>query len=295
MTPQPRIALAGVGHMGIGIASNLLKAGYALRFLDREGNQPTAALVRAGAQACPDRPRLAQGADILILCVTGAPEVESALFEGEGLAAHLKPGALVIDCSTSLPATSEAVARRLAQGGIDFLDAPMTRTPKEAAEGRLNLIVGGDAALLERVRPLLMSFAENITHAGPIGAGHRLKLVHNFVSLGFSAVLAEAAAGAARAGIDTGALLEVLGKGGGGGVVFERLRPFIESGDSSGFRFSLANAAKDLGYYTEMTQQGGQVDQIAHSILETYRSGLAERGDGVVPELVSLLAAGPST
>ncbi|WP_426416395.1 NAD(P)-dependent oxidoreductase [Aestuariirhabdus sp. LZHN29] len=289
MTAQTQIAIAGVGHMGIGIASNLLKAGYALKFLDRAGNQPTTALVSAGAKACSRRPQLAQGTDIMILCVTGAPEVEAVLFEGDGLANHLPEGALVIDCSTSLPETSQSIARRLADGKIRFLDAPMTRTPKEATEGRLNLIVGGDSELLTEALPLLQSFAENITHAGPIGAGHRLKLVHNFVSLGFSAVLAEAAAGAARAGVDSDVLLEVLGKGGGAGVVFERLRPFIEQGDSSTFRFSLANAAKDLGYYTEMTRQGGLTDRIACSVRDTYLTGQKNRVDGVVPELVELL------
>lgn len=89
------------------------------------------------------------------------------------------------------------------------------------------------------------------------GAGHTLKLLHNFVSLGFSAVLAEAAAASRRAGIDDAAFLEVVGKGGGGGVVFDRLRPFIASDDPSGFNFSVANATKDLGYYRAMTGELG--------------------------------------
>ncbi len=89
----------------------------------------------------------------------------------------------------------------------------MTRTPKEAAEGRLNLIVGAPDVLLQEVLPLLQSFAENITHAGPVGAGHQLKLLHNFVSLGFSAVLAEAAAAAKRADVPASVFVEVLAKG----------------------------------------------------------------------------------
>lgn len=91
----------------------------------------------------------------------------------------------------------------------------------------------------------------------PAGSGHRLKLLHNFVSLGFSAVLAEAAACSERAGVDPAVLIEILSKGGGDGVVLGRLRPYIESRDASGFRFSIANALKDMGYYTTMAQETG--------------------------------------
>ncbi len=167
----------------------------------------------------------------------------------------------------------------------------MTRTPKEAAEGRLNLIVGGDRDLFEEAAPLLACFAVNIAYAGPAGSGHRLKLLHNFVSLGFSAVLAEAAACAARADIGAEVLCEVLGKGGGAGVVFDRLRPYIETGDDSAFRFTIANSAKDMGYYTAMA---GEL-HAAHGLAEATRKIYAEAGESghgqsPVPKLVDLLA-----
>ena len=119
------------------------------------------------------------------------------------------------------------MAALVAEAGGTMLDAPMTRTPKEAAEGRLNLIVGGDRTVFEAKRPILESFAENITYAGEIGAGHTLKLLHNFVSLGFSAVLCEAAAASNKAGIDPAILHSVLAHGGGAGVTLDRLSPFI--------------------------------------------------------------------
>src|SRR5699024_7819037 len=143
------------------------------------------------------------------------------------------------------------------RAGSHFLDAAMTRTPKEATQGRLNLIVGGDEAVFQQHKALLESYAEHITHVGPAGAGHRMKLVHNFVSLGFTAVLAEAASCAEHAGIAPEALLEILGNGGGGGVVLERLRPYIQSRDPSGFRFSLTNALKDMSYYATMADEAG--------------------------------------
>jgi 3-hydroxyisobutyrate dehydrogenase-like beta-hydroxyacid dehydrogenase len=197
----------------------------------------------------------------------------------------------VIDCSTAIPDSTKKIAAAVAAAGGRFLDAPMTRTPKEAAEGRLNLIVGGDRDLFETFLPLMRSYAENITYAGEVGTGHTLKLLHNFVSLGFSAVLAEAAACAAKAGVSQEVLIEVLGKGGGAGVVFERFRPFILAQDSSGFRFSIANAHKDIGYYVTMTRDVGASDEAASGIFQVYdRAYRAGHEQDAVPELISFLS-----
>ena len=171
------------------------------------------------------------------------------------------------------------------------MDAPMTRTPKEAAEGRLNLIVGAGAALFDECLPLLSSFAENVVHAGPVGAGHKLKLLHNYVSLGFTAVLAEAAACARRAGVDTRVFLEVLAKGGGASVVLDRMRPFIEARDASGFRFTIANALKDMGYYTTMAQELDAAHATAEAVRQTYACAAEGHAQSAIPALVDLLAA----
>ncbi|MCS2608302.1 NAD(P)-dependent oxidoreductase [Halomonas dongshanensis] len=281
------IGIVGVGLMGHGIANNILKAGYSLAFLDHPGNQPVEDLLAAGAVSCASAREVAEKAQIVVLCVTGSPQVEAVLFEPEGVLEGLVPGAIVIDCSTSLPSSTASVAARVEQAGAHLVDAAMTRTPKEAEQGRLNLIVGASSEHFDRLRPLFESFAEVITHAGPVGAGHTLKLLHNYVSLGFSAVLAEATAASRRAGIDDHVLLEVLSKGGGGGVVLERLRPFIESGDASGFRFSVANAHKDLGYYHAMTDELETSRGIASAVASLYAG--VEDQTMAVPELIGLL------
>ncbi|QTP56139.1 NAD(P)-dependent oxidoreductase [Billgrantia sulfidoxydans] len=290
MKQTRKVGLVGVGLMGHGIAVNILRGGYALCFLEHPGNQPVEDLLGAGATAKHSAREVAEAAEVVILCVTGSPQVEAVLFEPGGVLEGLAPETVVIDCSTALPSSTARVAARVEAAGGRFMDAAMTRTPKEAETGRLNLIVGAPEALFTEVRPLLECFAENIAHAGPVGAGHTLKLLHNFVSLGFTAVLAEAAAASRRAGIDDAALLDVLGKGGGGGVILERLRPYIEAGDSSGFRFSVANALKDIGYYRTMTEDLAAEHGVAEAVLTLYRqasdSGHAERP---VPELVSLL------
>ena len=285
------IGMVGIGLMGHGIARNLLKHGHALRVLEHAGNQPLDELKAAGATTATRAADLAAQAEIVILCVTGTPQVEAVLLGEGGVLEGLKPGTVVIDCSTAVPSSTERVAQAVIAAGGRFLDAPMTRTPKEAAEGRLNLLVGGDEALFAECRPVLACFAENITHAGPIGAGHRMKLLHNYVSLGFVALLSEAAACAKRAGMSTDVFVDVLAKGGGGGAALERLRPYLASGDPSALRFAMSNAQKDLGYYNAMADDTGAVKVIADSVLRTYDAGVAEGGPQAgVLELVSLLA-----
>ncbi|MEZ5660375.1 MAG: NAD(P)-dependent oxidoreductase [Burkholderiaceae bacterium] len=284
-----RIAMVGIGLMGHGIASNLLRHGHALRLLEHPGNQPVADLLAAGAQSTADPAALMTDRDVLLLCVTGSPQVEAIMLGEAGLVSRLRPGMIVIDCSTALPGSTEEVAAQVAAAGGRFLDAAMTRTPKEAAEGRLNLLVGGDDDLYRACEPLLRCFAENIVHGGPVGAGHRLKLLHNFVSLGQMALLSEAFACAARADIDPSVLIDVLASGGGGGVALERLRPYLEHGDPSSVRFSMANAFKDLSYYHQMAAEQSAAAGIAAAVRDTYQAAQAVDPSAPVPTLVSRL------
>lgn len=277
---KPRIGMIGLGLMGLGIATNVVKKGFELTAMNHAGNQPLADLIAAGAQTAPTAQAVAQVSDVVILCVNGSAQVEAILAGDSGLLAGLRPGMTVIDCSTSLPATTVQVAAQLAERGIHFMDAAMTRTPNEAMQGRLNLLVGGDAARLDECRPLLTSFAENIVHAGPIGAGHRMKLLHNFVSLGSVTLLAEAAACARRAGIDDALFVEVLEKGGGWGAALERLKPYLLRGETTGLRFSMGNALKDLTYYAEMANETGSHDAAAKALQAT----LAQACDAMDPQ-----------
>jgi 3-hydroxyisobutyrate dehydrogenase-like beta-hydroxyacid dehydrogenase len=291
MTSKRSIGLIGAGLMGHGIASNLLKHGHALAVLEHPGNQPLDALKAAGAITQATAQALARVADVVILCVTGSPQVEAVLQGPDGVLSGLRPGTVVIDCSTAVPQSTDRMAQAVQAAGGRFLDAPMTRTPKEAAEGRLNLLVGGDAALFAECRPLLACFAENITHVGPVGAGHRMKLLHNYVSLGFIALLSEAAACARRAGVAPSVLVEVLAKGGGGSVALERLRPYLVQGDTSSLRFAMSNAQKDLGYYQTMARDTGAVAEIADAVLRTYAQAAAQGGpEAQAIELSRLLA-----
>lgn len=290
------VGLAGVGLMGLGIATNLLRSGWRLRFLEHPGNQPVESLIEAGARSVQSGRELAACTDIIILCVTGSPQVEDILTSKDGILAGLKPGAVVVDCSTSLPHSTILMASKVAEAGGRFIDVPMTRTPREAMEGRLNLLVGGTRELHDAIRPMLSAFAENIAHvggeAGTIGAGHAMKLVHNFVSLGEITVIAEAAASAAAAGIDPATFVDVLGKGGGGGAALERLKPMILEGNTESLKFAIANARKDISYYSEMAGGLGTSRVAADGILGLLEMQVqAGNGERFMPELVELLAA----
>jgi 3-hydroxyisobutyrate dehydrogenase-like beta-hydroxyacid dehydrogenase len=285
------IGMVGIGLMGHGIAGNLLKHGHKLAVLEHPGNQPLNSLLAAGAQAFGSAAALAARSEVVILVLTGSPQVESVLTGPDGVLQGLRPGSVVIDCSTAIPASTLRMAEAVRAAGSSWLDCPMTRTPKEAAEGRLNLLVGGEAGVLARCQPLLQCFAENISHVGAAGAGHSMKLLHNYVSLGMVSLLAEAAACAQRSGVAPDVFVDVLAKGGGGGTALERLRPYLVAADPSGLRFSIANASKDLGYYNTMAADANAQRAIAAAVLGTLEQALTQAPPGaLLPELAGLLA-----
>ncbi len=286
-----KVGMIGVGLMGHGIASNVIgRGGFPLTLLDHPGNQPVDDLVAAGATVVASPAEVAAASDVIILCVTGSPQVEAVLTGAAGVLSRLAPGAVVVDCSTSLPDSTLRMAAMVTAAGGVFLDAPMTRTVQHARAGKLNLLVGGDAAVLDRVRPVLASFAENIDHVGATGFGHRMKLLHNFVSVGFMSLLAEAAAQAADAGVDPQVFADVLAKGGGASAALTRMAPFMLAGDTSGIPFSISNAQKDIGYYRAMAEAAGATRAIADGVYATL-SGAIQAGEGqtFMPELIRIL------
>lgn len=283
------VGIIGVGLMGHGIALNVLKGGFSLVMMDHPGNQPTNDLVEIGALSRGSPAAVAAEADLVILCVTGSKQVEEVLTGEAGVISALKPGTIVVDCSTSLPESTEQMARLVVMAGGQFLDAPMTRLAKQAHEGTLNILVGGGADVLETARPVLDTFTENIDHVGDVGFGHRMKLLHNYVSIGHMALLAEAAAQAAAGGVDAQIFVDVLATGGGAGAALERLRRCILTGDASDVPFTISNAIKDINYYREMVgdDRGSRIvaDGVSAAIGTQAEGG---HGDSYLPELTRL-------
>jgi len=211
---------------------------------------------------------------VVILCVTGSPQVEAVILAEDGLLKGIRPGMVVIDCSTALPHRQSASPAPSRRRGDVFLDAPMTRTPKEAAEGRLNLLVGGDAELFDEVHPLLSALPKTL----PMwvrSVGHRMKRCINYVSLGSVALLAEAAACALRAGIAPEAFIEVLAKGGGGGKALERITPYLLARDGSGLKFAMPTPRRTCPTTNSMAEQAGAVRDIGQAVLDTFTKAAA--------------------
>lgn len=287
-----RVGIIGVGLMGHGIALNVLKGGYPLVMLEHSGNQPLDDLVEMGGKLRGTPAAVASEAEVIILCVTGSPQVEAVLTGDEGVLTALNDGAIVVDCSTALPQSTERMAAQVAAAGGKFLDAPMTRLAQQAHEGTLNILVGGDGDVLDTARPVLDTFTENIDHVGAVGFGHRMKLLHNYVSIGHMALLAEAAAQSAGAGVEPQVFVDVLARGGGAGAALERLRSSILVGDSSNVPFAIGNAIKDIDYYREMVEEAPGSRAIADGV-STAIGGIvkAGHGDAYLPDLTRLFGS----
>ncbi len=285
-----RIGLIGAGLMGHGIGKNIVENGFALTVMAHRNRAPVEDLLRRGASEATTPREMAQEADLVILCVTGSPQVEQTVYGEEGLLAGMRGGLILADCTTAEPHSTLKIAADVKAKGGHFLDTPMTRTPKEAEAGTLALMTGGDKAVLAEIHPILSCFADTIVHAGPVGAAHKLKLINNFIAIGTAAVVAEAMAAAAKAGVDMQALNEVVVSGGGRSIMFERLIKVALADDDSAAKFAIENAGKDLRYYTNMTEDLPLVSFIGESIHQTLllaaSMGYAKR---YLPRLVDLM------
>ena len=252
---KPRIGFVGIGLMGHGIAKNLLAKGYPLTLRVHRNRQAAEDLLAGGAKEASSYADLAHASDILMLCVTGAPQVEEVVLGADGIASGAEQGLIVVDTSTSEPATTTRMRTLLDDQGVRFVDAPLARTPVEAEQGRLNIMVGADDATFETLKPVFAAFCENIVHAGPAGHGIILKLINNFMAQAICTATAEACAAAAKSGLSIAKLHQVVSAGAVNSGLFQMLvGKMLESGDLSGLKFTLTNAAKDLRYYTHFTE-----------------------------------------
>jgi len=252
---KPRIGFIGIGLMGHGIARNLVTKGFPLTVRVNRNRAPLADLLAAGAKEVSTNADVARNADIVFLCVTGAPQVEEIVNGRDGIASVARKGLIVVDTSTSEPATTAKMREALAAQGVRFVDAPLARTPVEAELGRLNIMVGADDATFAELQPVLRAFCENIIHAGPAGHGIVLKLINNFIAQAIATATAEALAAAAKSGLSIRKLHEVISAGAVNSGIFQMMvGRMLDGGDLTGLKFTLVNAMKDLRYYTHFAE-----------------------------------------
>ena len=285
---SPRIGFVGVGLMGHGIAKNLVAKGFPVALRVHRNRAAAEDLFAAGATEAKSHADLARNADTVMLCVTGAPQVEEVVLGPDGVAAGARPGLIVVDTSTSEPAMTTRMRDVLARQDVRFVDAPLARTPVEAEQGRLNIMVGADDATFAGLQPVLAAFCENIVHAGPPGHGIVLKLINNFIAQAICTATAEACAAAAKSGLSIAKLHQVISAGAVNSGLFQMLvGKMLESGDLSGLKFTLSNAAKDLRYYTHFTESmmlPSIVGEAVHQSLVTANA--LGFGDKYVPSLI---------
>jgi 3-hydroxyisobutyrate dehydrogenase-like beta-hydroxyacid dehydrogenase len=282
-----KVGLIGLGLMGRGIGRNLVAKGFPLAVLGHRNRAPVEDLVSRGAMEMPDAASLARSCDVLLLCVTGSTEVEDLVLRPEGILAGSHPGLTVIDASTSEPASTLRLAAMLRQAGARLVDAPLTRTPREAEAGQLNTLVGASVETLADIRPVLEAYCENIFHAGALGSGHRLKLISNFLVTGTVALAAEAIVLARKTDIDLTCLNAVIEAGPLANTVLRNLVPKAAEGQFDGLSFGLANARKDLRYFTHFSEEAGVASPMAAMAYQMFTQAVAQGfGDRLLASLI---------
>jgi hypothetical protein len=285
-----RIGFIGVGLMGHGMAKNIVEKGFPLTVLAHRKREAVDDLLGRGASEAASPRAVAEASDVVVLCVTGSPQVEAIVSGPDGLVSAGKP-LLVIDCSTSEPASTRRLAAELVPKGITFIDAPLSRTPKDAWEGTLDVMVGGDPAAVARAMPILKTFGGRIVETGPVGTGHTMKLLNNFVSMGYAALYSEALTVGAKAGLSPKVFDAVIQNGRMDCPFYQTFRKYVIERDRNAHRFTLANASKDMSYLAGFALALGVVNPVGAAVRNSYAQAVATgHGEDYVPMLSDLVA-----
>lgn len=285
-----RVGFVGVGLMGHGMAKNIVEKGHPLTVIANRNREPVEDLKRRGATEAQTLHELAAASDIVVLCVTGSPQVEAILTGPGGLASAGK-ALIVCDCSTSDPSSTVKLAAVLAQQGITLVDTPLSRTPKDAEAGTLDVMAAGDDALFDRVRPVLEKFAGRIVRTGPVGSGHTMKLLNNFVSLGYAALYSEALTLGAKAGLTPQVFDSVIRNGRMDCPFYQTFFTWVLERDPNAHRFTIANALKDLTYMSAFANASQTANPLGAAVRNSFALAAgAGRADSFVPMLSDVVA-----
>jgi 3-hydroxyisobutyrate dehydrogenase-like beta-hydroxyacid dehydrogenase len=291
MTNALRVGFIGLGYMGHGMAANILKHGFPLQVMAHRSRKAVDDLVGRGAQEVPTPKIMAASCDLVLLCVPGAKEVEDLVADDDGLVAGARPGLTVVDCTTSDPATLVRLAAEYAPRGLVFVDAPLGRSPHEAWKGALSTMVGADASTLERIRPVLAAFATTIQHVGALGDGHRLKLVNNFISLGYAALYSEALALTIKAGLSATSFDDLVRSSRMHCAFYDTFIGWVMSGDRQSHPYALDDALRTISDVVQFSRSVRLHGRLANGVRELYAEAVADGfGEAMLPELPRAVA-----
>jgi len=290
MSEVRRVGFAGLGAIGAPMARRILDAGFELHVWNRDPAK-AAPLVEAGATLAKTPAALARDAEIVCLCVTDGAAVEQVVFGEQGIAGMARAGLVIADHSTIHPADARRIAARFAAVGGAWVDAPVSGGLPGARAGTLSVFAGGDAATIERIRPVVMSFAAKMAHLGPIGSGQVAKACNQMISFGTAAVLAEALNLAARSGIDVAQLPDAIEGGFADSTVLRRCAPAMLSGELTG---STLIALKDMEIALDLGRESAAAMPMIGLLTSLLRL-LVSRGQtvGGLSSPIRLYADGP--
>ncbi len=276
--PGP-VAFIGLGNIGGPMAACVARAGWTVRAFDLNpaaldrfvAEHPTAVKCASAAEA-------ASGMAVVITMVPDGRAVRQAMLGPNGAAPAMAPGGLLVDMSSANPADSRTLGADLAMRGINLIDAPVSGGVRSAVVGKLTLMVGGDAALLDQVRPLLGAMATKIFHVGPLGSGHAMKALNNYVSAAALVSTCEALVIGRELGLNPGAMVDVMNVSTGrNSATADKARQYILSG-TFGSGGALAMLAKDVRFAAELGQGAGAKAELARGIADLLTRAEAALG-----------------
>ncbi|MBW9064429.1 NAD(P)-dependent oxidoreductase [Rhizobium herbae] len=287
---KSNVGFIGLGLMGQGMAANIRKKGSPLCVMAHRNRAPVDALVAEGATEAATPRDMAERCDIIILCVTGSPEVLSVIEGPDGIASAGKP-LTIVDCSTSDPSVTTKLAANLASKAITLIDAPLSRTPADAAAGTLDVMVGGADEDVRRVLPVLECFAGRIVHTGPTGTGHTMKLLNNFLSMGYAALYSEALMLGRKAGLTPEVFDSVIRGGRMDCPFYQTFFRWVLERDPNAHKFAIRNGFKDMSYLAGFANASGVANPIGAAVRNSFAQAVAAgRGEEYVPMLSDFVA-----
>jgi 3-hydroxyisobutyrate dehydrogenase len=287
-----KIGFIGLGIMGRGMAANLLKAGFDVCVWNRTASRMDA-LAEQGATKGSSPADVAAQCDIIVTCVSDTPDVEKVILGEDGVIFGAKAGALVVDCSTISPKTTQEIAAKLAEQKVHMLDAPISGGSEGAAKGTLSIMVGGDAEQFARAVPVFQAMGKTITHIGPVGSGQIVKLVNQVLVVGNCLAMCEALLLAQAGGVDLQKTYEAISQGAAGSWMFTNRGPQIMKRDwRPGFTVALQQ--KDLRLVLDAADELGVPLAGTSLIFNLYRTleaqGLQEEGNHALVKALEHLA-----
>ncbi|GIM92042.1 NAD(P)-dependent oxidoreductase [Paractinoplanes toevensis] len=248
-----RIGFAGLGNMGGRMSACIVRAGRSVLGYDVLPSN----ISNAGAKAAANIGEMVDGSDIVLLSLPDSHVVEAVVLGDDGVLAHARPGLIVVDLSTAAPDSTTRIHRLLTEKGASYLDAGISGGAAAAEKGALTLMVGGEADVLDRARPVLDLFAAQVFHCGPSGAGHTVKLLNNFLNATALSATAEVMVAGKKAGLDLDVLLAVLNAS--SGVNFATLNRFPKIVHGDYLKGGLTNSLmlKDVNLYVALAAKLG--------------------------------------